>query len=38
VLRERELAHGDELKFGRARCRFVTGETPLQTSPGFGET
>jgi hypothetical protein len=25
VLRERELADGDELRLGRARCRFVTG-------------
>ncbi len=24
VLRERELAHGDELRLGRARCRFLT--------------
>ena len=24
VLRERELAHGDELQLGRARCRFLT--------------
>ena len=23
--RERELAHGDELRFGRAKCRFLTG-------------
>jgi len=23
--RERELAHGDELQFGRAKCRFLTG-------------
>jgi pSer/pThr/pTyr-binding forkhead associated (FHA) protein len=23
--RERELAHGDELHFGRAKCRFLTG-------------
>ena len=26
VLRERELAHGDELRLGRARCRFLTEE------------
>ena len=25
VLRERELAHGDELRFGRAKCTFLTG-------------
>ncbi len=24
VLRERELAHGDELQLGRAKCRFLT--------------
>ncbi len=23
--RERELTHGDELRFGRAKCRFLTG-------------
>ena len=30
VVRERELAHGDEVKFARARCRFLLGgvETP----------
>ena len=27
VLRERELAHGDELRLGRARCRFLTEES-----------
>jgi pSer/pThr/pTyr-binding forkhead associated (FHA) protein len=27
VLRERELAHGDELRLGRARCRFLVDET-----------
>jgi pSer/pThr/pTyr-binding forkhead associated (FHA) protein len=31
VLRERELAHGDELHLGRARCRFVIGSP---TRPG----
>lgn len=25
VVSERELGHGDEVRFGRARCRFVTG-------------
>jgi ABC transport system ATP-binding/permease protein len=25
VLRERELVHGDELRLGRARCRFMLG-------------
>ena len=24
VVRERELRHGDEVRFGRARCRFVS--------------
>ena len=27
VLRERELAPGDELRLGRARCRFVMDDT-----------
>jgi pSer/pThr/pTyr-binding forkhead associated (FHA) protein len=31
VRRERELAHGDELRLGRARCRFVIGQS---TRPG----
>ena len=26
VLRERELVHGDELRLGRAKCRFLAGE------------
>jgi ABC transport system ATP-binding/permease protein len=28
VLRERELAHGDELQLGRAKCRFLAGLPP----------
>jgi pSer/pThr/pTyr-binding forkhead associated (FHA) protein len=26
VLRERELSHGDELRLGRATCRFLAGQ------------
>ena len=26
VLRERQLAHGDELRLGRAKCRFLTND------------
>jgi pSer/pThr/pTyr-binding forkhead associated (FHA) protein len=28
VLYERELAHGDELQLGRAKCRFIAGPPP----------
>jgi peptidoglycan glycosyltransferase len=31
--RERELAHGDELHFGRAKCRFLV-RTPVIQHPG----
>jgi pSer/pThr/pTyr-binding forkhead associated (FHA) protein len=33
VVRERELAHGDELRFARATCRFL-----LAGVPGDGES
>jgi pSer/pThr/pTyr-binding forkhead associated (FHA) protein len=34
VVRERELAHGDELRFARARCQFLLDGTPASEGPG----
>jgi pSer/pThr/pTyr-binding forkhead associated (FHA) protein len=34
VIRERELAHGDEVKFARARCRFLVGNAAAPETEG----
>jgi len=33
VVSERELGHGDEVRFGRARCRFVTDQAGRDAIP-----
>jgi pSer/pThr/pTyr-binding forkhead associated (FHA) protein len=37
VMRERVLVHGDELRFGRAKCMYYAADIPAATAPGQGE-